>query len=305
MLLRVNDNVQVVPIDQRNFRASVAVAPGLNSITAVVTGTDGREAEDSITVDYVPKPVPRGVTLSSPVDGVVLGRDDPPAVVVDGRVEDPAVKTVWLVANEQGEAVPVRDGRFRRVVPVMGPAVRLWAESRPLDGAPQRSEVVTVRAPNRGPVGLVLLDWIDAAPSGQVEVQATRRDAPDRLDDPAVAVWLRPFPGAPGGGAPEAVYFRSLKPGVYTFTVRLIGPASGTRVRPTIYTSGNGAANERALEAVPVNGSGRTVVARILLPHGILWDDDGWTGKSESVDTITKFRVPEGITWVERKVDLP
>jgi hypothetical protein len=32
------------------------------------------------------------------------------------------------------------------------------------------------------------------------------------------------------------------------------------------------------------------VLVRILLPQGILWDDDGWTGKSESVDTITKFR---------------
>jgi hypothetical protein len=40
------------------------------------------------------------------------------------------------------------------------------------------------------------------------------------------------------------------------------------------------------------------------VPQGILWDDGGWTGKSESVDTITKFRFPECITWIERKTDL-
>ena len=34
------------------------------------------------------------------------------------------------------------------------------------------------------------------------------------------------------------------------------------------------------------------------------WCDDGWTGKSESVNTITRFRLPEGITRSERKADL-
>jgi len=69
-----------------------------------------------------------------------------------------------------------------------------------------------------------------------------------------------------------------------------------TGVRPTLYFSRNGTVSERALRAVPVDGKGRVVVARILVPQGILWDDGGWTGKIESVDTIIKFRLPEGIT---------
>ena len=303
LVLRVNDRPQEVPIDRRSFQAWVSLAPGPNRITAVARGHDGLEAEDSITIDYAPKAAASGIALASPLDGLVLGPDDPPAVVVDGRVEDPAVSSVWVVANERAVPVPVRNGRFRHVVPVLEPWVRLWAESRPSDAAARRSDTVSVRAPDLGPTGLLLLDWAGGAPSTRVEVRATWRDTPGRLDGPAAPVSLRVVPGASGSTAPEAVYLRHFKPGVYTFTVRL-APPSMTRVRPTLYFSGNGAVSQRALHAVPVDGKASVVVVRILLPQGILWDDDGWTGRSESVDTITKFRLPEGITWVERKADL-
>jgi hypothetical protein len=47
------------------------------------------------------------------------------------------------------------------------------------------------------------------------------------------------------------------------------------------------------------------VLARVLFPQGVLWEQDGWfSGSSESVDTVTKFRFPDGINWVERKADL-
>jgi hypothetical protein len=42
------------------------------------------------------------------------------------------------------------------------------------------------------------------------------------------------------------------------------------------------------------------------MPQAVLWNQEEWfSGTSESVDTVTKFRIPEGITWVERKADLP
>jgi len=50
---------------------------------------------------------------------------------------------------------------------------------------------------------------------------------------------------------------------------------------------------------------GRAVMAKVLLPQGILWEQDDWSsGRSESAETVTKFRIPEGITWTERKADL-
>jgi hypothetical protein len=303
LVLRVNDTLQEVSADRRSFTASVPLVPGSNRITALVTGPGGLGAEDSITVDYVPKVAPVTIALTSPLDGLVLGPDDPPAVVVDGRVEDRGTDTVWVVANERAVAVPVHDGHFHRVVPMLEPRMHLWVESRLADGAARRSDPITVSAPDRGQAGLLVLDWLGGGPASKVEVRATRRAAPAQLDDPAVPVSLRSLSGS-GGGVPEAVYIKNLKPGVYTFTVRLAGSVSTTRLRPTVYVSGNGGAIERALRSAEVDSRAGAVVAKILLPQGILWDDEGWTGKSESVDAIIKFRLPEGITWAERKADL-
>jgi hypothetical protein len=50
-----------------------------------------------------------------------------------------------------------------------------------------------------------------------------------------------------------------------------------------------------------VAGAGRVAIARVLLPQGVLWEQDGWfTGRSASGDTVTKFRFPDGVTWTER-----
>jgi hypothetical protein len=226
-------------------------------------------------------------------------------LVVDGRVENRALTTVWVLANQRAVAIPVRDGRFVGVVPMLEPRARLWVESRLSDGTVERSDPVTVSAQNRGQFGLLMLDWVNGAPSAPVEVRATRRDAPGDINGVAAPVSLRSVGQASGNAAPEAIYIKNLKPGVYTFTVRVAGAVSTTRVRPTVYfSSNNGRMSERALKGVEVDGKAAVVVARILLPQGILWDDEGWTGKSESADTITKFRFPEGITWIERKADL-
>ena len=305
VLLRINDGVQEVPIDRRSFTASVPLVPGENRITAVVVGTDGVEVEDSITIEYVARVAAAAIALASPRDGFVLGPDDPPALVVDGRVENRALTTVWVLANQRAVAIPVRDGRFVGVVPMLEPRVDLWVESRLSDGTVERSDPVTVSAQNRGQFGLLMLDWVNGAPSAPVEVRATRRDAPGDIDRIAAPVSLRSVGQASGNAAPEAIYIKNLKPGVYTFTVRVAGAVSATRVRPTVYfSSTSGRMSERALKGVEVDGKAAVVVARILLPQGILWDDEGWTGKSESADTITKFRFPEGITWIERKADL-
>jgi hypothetical protein len=41
------------------------------------------------------------------------------------------------------------------------------------------------------------------------------------------------------------------------------------------------------------------------MPFGALWDEDDWfTGQSQSAEAVTKFRFPDGVSWMERKVDL-
>ena len=59
------------------------------------------------------------------------------------------------------------------------------------------------------------------------------------------------------------------------------------------------------VEFLTLGGNGTAHLARVLWPHGVLWEEDDWfTGKTQSADTITKFRLPEGISWTERKAVL-
>jgi hypothetical protein len=271
----------------------------------VVSAAGGVQAEDVVEIEYVPGPAASGIALASPRDGLALGPDDPPLIVVEGQVEDRSATEVWVVANDRRIPVTAREGRFRQIVPVMGPATRVWAEARPDRGPLQRSETVTVHAAGPRPgAGLLVMEWPPEAAGARMDVGATWRAAPGRLDVPAVPVSLKPFRGSPDGPLPEAFSFGTVKPGVYTFTVSTPNPVAGASVTPTLYLPENGTVRRHVLKPISLAGAGRSVVARVLLPEGVLWDRDDWfTGRSESVDTITKFRFPEGTTWVERKGD--
>jgi len=50
----------------------------------------------------------------------------------------------------------------------------------------------------------------------------------------------------------------------------------------------------------PHSVGGKDVVARILMPEGILWDDEAaFTGSMEDTDSITKFESTSGLVWKE------
>jgi len=75
-------------------------------------------------------------------------------------------------------------------------------------------------------------------------------------------------------------------------------------VRPSLYLPQGNHLTSRQLRPVSPNRS-EAVLAKILFPHGVLWEQDDWfTGQSQGADTVTKFRFPEGISWTERKRDL-
>ncbi len=306
VVLHVNGVEREVMLDRRSFTAEVALQPGLNRLRAVATGPGGLETEDGLTIEYVPRPPSPAIAITSPQNGLTLGPDDLPLVVVEGRVDDSAVGTVWLLANDRRIPVTVRDGRFRHVVPMLEEALRLTAEAPVNGGPPQRSETVTVKTSGkRGPAGFLVIDWPRLAPGAQAEVSVTWREAPGRVDVPRHPVTLRTA-GDGADGAPAGVFhLRSLKPGVYTVILRYQAPGPGGEAHPTLYLSDGGAMKGKPLRPVSLSGAGRVVLARILLPHGILWEQDDWfTGRSESAETVTKFRFPEGIRWTERKADL-
>jgi hypothetical protein len=261
---------------------------------------------DTIMVQYVPPPSSKGIVLTSPPDGLTLGPGDPPVAIVEGEIDDKAADSVWIVANDRRVSVGASGGRFRHLLLLSDPLVRLRAETSNGD-AGHRSQTVTVRmADVRQRSGVLVMQWPAGTEESSVEVSAIWRARPDRLDVPVQTVRL-PAASKTAGGAPSDVfYLRGLKPGVYTLIVRYRGTSALGDVRPILYLPDRDDLNPRALKPVPLNGSGRSVLTKILMPQAVLWDQEDWfSGRSESVDTVTKFRIPEGISWVERKADLP
>jgi hypothetical protein len=204
---------------------------------------------------------------------------------------------VWIVANDRRVMVPVTAGRFRHVVPVLEPTVRVRAET----GSEGRgSSTVTVNAGAALPsIGLLLVDW-PRHTAGPAQMTVTWRPNPARLDGGAPPMPLRGSTAGPGEAGADFFYLRNARPGVYTF-VMTYRAGAGPTLRPVVSVAGAA----RSLQPVTLNGSGRAVVARLLLPQGVLWEQDDWfTGRSASGDTVTKFRFPEGVSWIERLGDL-
>ena len=305
LVVSVNGTPAAVTPTGRAFETVVLLSPGTNELRAVVSGPDGVEATDTITVQYVPRPSSNGIALTSPADGLTLGPDDPPVAVVEGAVDDESVTTVWIVANARRIPVTVSEGKFRHTLLVPDPLVRLWAEASGGDTM-RRSDTVTIRTAGARPAsGVLVMQWPAGTDGSSVEVSATWRAQPGRLDT-AVQTTRLAAVGEATNGAPAAMFhLRGLKPGVYTLMLRYRGAAPLGDVQPTLYLPDQDHLVPRALRPIALNSAGRKIVAKVLMPQAVLWSQDDWfSGRSESVDTVTKFRIPEGISWVERKTDL-
>jgi hypothetical protein len=291
-----------VPTQGGTFQVGVSLQPGANHLRVVVADARGARAEDAVTVRYVP-PIPGdGIRITSPTDGHRVLGDAPPIVVVEGQVDDHSVATIALFANKRRITVPARNGRFRHVMPLFDPVVNIWAETPPNGSPGHRSQTVLVGlAPNPAQSAVVVLDWSEALPNGEVEVSALWRGRPERIDPPVQTGPVQPFGPGQNGAPPEVFHFRQVRPGVYTLVLRYRGTAP-SEARPTLFLTDGREISAKVLKPVALIGGEHVVLVKILLPQGILWEQDDWfTGSSESVDTVTKFRLPEGITWTEPK----
>jgi hypothetical protein len=273
-------------------------------MAAEVSGDRGAVSAPTIEVPRalnLPKRSPTAITITAPTDGLRLGPDDPPVVVVQGDVEDPSTTLVSLIVNGRRVRVPVADRRFHHVVPVLEPTVRLRAEGTTGDPPGQSSTITVHGAQSAAPALVLVLDGPMPA-SSFVDVRATWRSSAARVDIPAFPVALKSV--APGPAMPSAVFYtRNLQSGVYTLALRP-EPGAGLPAVGTLYVLRDGQLSVRTLNIAPVNGS-RRVLARLLMPYGVLWDQEDWfTGRSQNAETVTKFRFPDGVSWIERKADL-
>jgi hypothetical protein len=290
LTVQVDDRQNESKLEGRAFTASVKLVPGLNRVRVIATDAQGVDVEEVVVVDHVP---PVDVALTSPRDGLTLTPDDPPLVEVQGQVSDAKVTAVWVVSNDRRVKVPVTDGRFRHLLPVFEPLMRIRAETE-LEG--RASATVTVNTAAAMPaIGVALTDWPrDAA--GPAQLTVTWRPNPARLEGGTRAVSLRGVQANAAASGSDFFYLREARPGVYTFVLTYRAGAA-TTVRPELYVAGAA----RSLKAVTLDASGRAVIARLLLPQGVLWDQDEWfSGRSANGDTVTKFRFPDGVSWTER-----
>lgn len=306
LLVYVNEVPTELAIGAGAFRTSVPLQPGLNQLRAVATGPEGIETEDSIAIEYVPQAPSNGVALTTPADGLIITPEDPPVVVVEGSVDDRSATTVWLVANDRRIAVRVSDGRFRKILPAVEPTLRVWAETSRAGEPGSRSQIVTVHTTGpRKPSGVLVMEWPRGSEDLDVEVSALWRPHPDRLDEAAQPVRLAAVLKPSGTGPLDVFWLRNVRPGVYTMILRYRGLPPNGEVHPTLYVPDRDGLAGRVFRPVRLDSAGKAILAKMLLPQGVLWEQDGWfSGSSESVDTVTKFRFPEGINWVERKADL-
>lgn len=250
-------------------------------------------------VDPVDSSAGKHIVITSPANGARLGPDDPPIVVVEGEVEDATLSSVWLVANDRRIAVPVRSGRFRQALVIPEATLQIHAEVD-ANGAPaHRSPTVAVHSPSSSEFGLVMIEWARESAGLQLDLTARWRSSPDRLDAPARTFPLRAVTGL-NEGSTRVFYFRRPKPGAYTFVLQHRGAGVAGAAIPTLYLPRNGRLTRLVPKPLAADTAGPLLLGRVLLPWGVLWEQDDWfTGRVESVDAVTKFRMPEGVTWTE------
>ncbi len=145
LLVYVNGAQRDVTLEGKTFQIPVELQVGANEVRVVARDGQGAETEGTMLLEYAPPQSPR-IALLSPKDGHTLSPEDPPVVLVEGEVADVTVSSVVLLVNEQRVTIPASGGRFRHIVPIVDPVVRLGAELVAAKHPSERAPVVTVRS---------------------------------------------------------------------------------------------------------------------------------------------------------------
>jgi len=293
VLLYLNGTPRDLVLDGESFDVPLELQPGVNDVRIVARASDGAETEDRVAIQFNPA----AIRLTSPREGDTIDTGDPPFVIVEGEVRSPATTAVWVLVNDVRVLAAVRQGRFRRAVPVLEPVARVRVQAQNDDAV---SETATIRAVAATTLAALIVVDRSSGGGSAADVSGTWRSRAERVDVPVYPVVLRRFSDPRQEPDSEIIYVPDMKPGVYRFILRP-PPGGGESTRATLYLRRPGGLTPHPLRAWS-DGQNAVLQTRMLLPHGVMWDQDDWfTGRSEGPETITKFRIPEGITWTERR----
>jgi len=248
---------------------------------------------------------PGALRIVTPRDGLTLGAEDAPIVIIEADVADADDATLWLVANGYRTPVRVRDGRLRVAMPVLERTTRLWIEAPAAAGEPPRkSNEITVVNTAPGPVSVLAIESpLNSAE--HLQVTASWRPFANRFDGVVNGIPLRRFDAGHDVEPSTFFYMRHSGVGVFRFIVRGRADAPSSTVSTRLYHLLNGRFAVRDVRSVRIGVGASGIAARILFPFGVEWNQSEWfTGRAEGSDTITQFRFPEAVGWTERRIDL-
>jgi hypothetical protein len=87
--------------------------------------------------------------------------------------------------------------------------------------------------------------------------------------------------------------------GIYTIAAQTKNPSASATFQLKLF---EGSAREKNRNIGSIKLDNRVVVVRLLMPDGIVWDDDAaFTGNLEDSDSVTKFNADTGLVWKEYK----
>lgn len=236
--------------------------------------------------------VPAAVTAAAPARAAA-----PPGATVPAAASAPEDSRPNTMQKEKTTTHPPRGAETAAGAAVRPPAQALQKQKpKPLAGPadPQRGVVIaSLRGDLKMTIAgdrLKLTVLFRPYPTSRRAVEPTRAEARQVRNVTPVCA------DAPDRSR-EAVVEKAGE-GVYLF---LVEPERGGRAQAAftlkIYEAGAG---ERVVALGRREISARTVLARVLMPEGILWDDQGaFTGSIEDAESTTKFNARTGLAWKE------
>ena len=176
------------------------------------------------------------------------------------------------------------------------PVAKASAEQKPAPPKPEKKGIIIPAI--HGDLKLVVISKTPLKIAASFRAfPKSRRNRPQTLSEAHQEKNLTPLIVTPGNDTQEAVIEKANE-GIYTFYAE---PGDATTTKPgftlKIFES-TVKARTRPLGNKTV--AGKTVVTKVLMPDGILWDDESsFTGSIEDSNSVTKFNTETGLIWKE------